>query len=60
MVYYCTVEHVNFLAYRKYLANAAPAHLRLAFSGFDMYTSPQGAAGALSYHDPLEGTETSN
>ena len=23
-----------------------------------MYTSPQGAAGALSFHDPLEGTET--
>jgi len=24
------------------------------------YTLPQGAAGALSFHDPLEGTETSS
>jgi hypothetical protein len=26
--------------------------------GFGMYTFPPGAAGALSFHDPLEGTET--
>jgi hypothetical protein len=25
--------------------------------GFSVYTFPQGAAGALSFHDPLEGTE---
>ncbi len=25
--------------------------------GFGVYTSPQEAAGALSFHDPLEGTE---
>jgi hypothetical protein len=27
--------------------------------GFDLYTCPQEAAGAVSFHDPLEGTETS-
>ena len=25
--------------------------------GFGVYTFPQGAAGAMSFHDPLEGTE---
>ncbi len=27
--------------------------------GFDVYTFPPGEAGAMSFHDPLEGTETS-
>ncbi len=27
--------------------------------GFGVYTFPQGVAGAMSFHDPLEGTETS-
>ena len=25
---------------------------------FGVYTFPQGVAGAMSFHDPLEGTET--
>ena len=32
-------------------------HLHLAFLGFGMYAFPQGAVGAMSFHDPLEGTE---
>jgi hypothetical protein len=32
-------------------------HLHLTFSGVGVYTFPQGTAGAMSFHDPLEGTE---
>ena len=35
-----------------------PNAFALDFLGFDVYTPPPGAAGALSFHDPLEGTET--
>jgi hypothetical protein len=28
--------------------------------GFDVYTFPPGAAGAMSFHDPFEGTEISD
>ena len=33
-------------------------HLHLTFAGLVCILSLQGAAGALSFHDPLEGTET--
>jgi hypothetical protein len=32
-------------------------HLHLTFLRFSVYTFLQGAAGAMSFHDPLEGTE---
>ena len=32
-------------------------HLHLTDHGFDVYPFPPGAAGATSFHDPLEGTE---
>ena len=32
-------------------------HVHLTDHGFDVYTFPLGAAGATSFHDPLEGTE---
>src|SRR5256885_40314 len=32
----------------------------LDLCGYDVYTLPRGVAGALSFHDPLEGTETRN
>ncbi len=38
------------------LANA----FSLDFLGFGVYTFPAGEAGAMSFHDPLEGTETNN
>jgi len=31
--------------------------LSLDFLGFGVYTFPAGEAGAMSFHDPLEGTE---
>ena len=34
-------------------------HLHLTFLRFSVYTFLQGAAGAMSFHDPLEGTEIS-
>src|SRR5712692_204255 len=36
-----------------------PSAFSLDFLGFGVYTFPPGAAGAMSFHDPLEGTETS-
>jgi hypothetical protein len=36
-----------------------PSAFALDLFGFDVYTFPPGAAGAKSFHDPLEGTETS-
>jgi hypothetical protein len=35
-----------------------PNAFALDLFGFDVSTFPPGAAGALSFHDPLEGTET--
>ena len=37
-----------------------PSAFALDLFGCGVYTFPHGAAGALSFHDPLEGTETSN
>ncbi len=37
-----------------------PSAFALDLFGFDVYTFPPGAAGAMSFHDPLEGTETSS
>src|SRR5438270_10619808 len=36
-----------------------PSAFALDLFGFGVYTFPQGVAGAMSFHDPLEGTETS-
>src|SRR5437660_10434800 len=36
-----------------------PSAFALDLFGFGMYPCPSGAAGAMSFHDPLEGTETS-
>ena len=36
-----------------------PGAFALDLCGFGVSTFPQGAAGANSFHDPLEGTETS-
>jgi hypothetical protein len=36
-----------------------PSAFALDLFGFGVYTFPPGAAGAMSFHDPLEGTETS-
>ena len=35
-----------------------PSALALDLCGFGVYPFPPGAAGAMSFHDPLEGTET--
>src|SRR2546421_6220498 len=35
-----------------------PSAFALDLFGFGVYTCPLGAAGAMSFHDPLEGTET--
>ena len=35
-----------------------PSAFALDLFGFDVYTFPRGAAGAMSLLDPLEGTET--
>ncbi len=40
--------------------NAVPTAFALDLFGFGRYTFPLGAAGAISFHDPLEGTETGN
>ena len=34
-----------------------PSAFALDLFGFDVYTFSRGAAGAMSFHDPLEGTE---
>src|SRR3989442_3663690 len=38
---------------------SVPSAFALDLFGFDVYTFPRGVAGALSFLDPLEGTETS-
>ncbi len=42
-----------------YVGEMTPRALALDLFGFGVYPFPQGAAGAMSFHDPLEGTETS-
>ena len=50
------VENIaNFTAATKY---KIPSAFALDLFGFGVYTFPPGAAGARSFHDPLEGTET--
>src|SRR5260370_14712243 len=45
--------------YSSVVPSVFPSAFALDLLGFDVYTFPLGAAGALSFHDPLEGTETS-
>src|SRR3989442_14224310 len=40
------------------IPSAFPSALALDLFGFGVYPFPQGAPGAMSFHDPLEGTET--
>ncbi len=45
------------LQYTKGSSPGVPNAFSLDFLGFDVYTFPPWAAGAMSFHDPLEGTE---
>ena len=47
-------------AFIEHLHAIASSAFTLDLFGFDVYTFPLGAAGARSFHDPLEGTETSH